>query len=90
MATLSNETFYQKKYRIRSGRLYLIAGSDLSKKFEGSKEVVGENWSPAEEEDCHDQDQHVDHLDEDCHDHHLTARDTKEVKSFLLPSVYRR
>ena len=80
MATLSNETFYQKKYRIRSGRLYLIAGSNLSKKFEGGKEVVGEDRSPAEEEDRHDQDQHVDHLGEDCHDHHLNARDTKEVE----------
>ena len=56
MATLSNETFYQKKYRIRSGRLYLIASSHLSKKFEGGKEVVGEDRSPAEEEDRHDQD----------------------------------
>ena len=64
MATLSNETFYQKdKQHIFSGHLNLIAGSDLSKKFEGGKEVVGEDWSPAEEEDRHDQDQHVDHLD---------------------------
>ena len=74
MATLSNETFYQKKYCIHLGRLYLIAGSDLSKKFEGGKEVVGEDWSPAEEEDCHDQDQHVDHLDDDCHDHHVNQK----------------
>ena len=74
MATLSNETFYQKKYRIRSGRLYLIASSHLSKKFEGGKEVVGEDRSPAEEEDCHDQDQHVDHLGEDCHEHHVSQK----------------
>ena len=74
MATLSNETFYQNKYRIRSGRLYLIASSHLSKKFEGGKEVVGEHRSPAEEEDRHDQDQHVDHLGEDCHEHHVSQK----------------
>ena len=74
MATLSNETFYQKKYRNRSGRLYLIASSHLSKKFEGGKEVVGEDRSPAEEEDRHDQDQHVDHLGEDCHEHHVSQK----------------
>ena len=66
--------FFKKKYRTRSGHLYLIAGSDLSKKFEGGKEVVGEDRSPAEEEDCHDQDQHVDHLDEDCHEHHVNQK----------------
>ena len=63
--------YIKKICSIFSGHLNLIAGSDLSKKFEGGKEVVGEDWSPAEEEDCHDQDQHVDHLDEDCHDHHV-------------------
>ena len=58
-------------YSFRPLIFYLIAGSDLSKKFEGGKEVVGEDRSPAEEEDCHDQDQHVDHLGEDCHEHHV-------------------
>ena len=67
-------TLLSKKYRIRSGRLYLIAGSDLSKKLEGGKEVVGEDRSPAEEEDRHDQDQHVDHLGEDCHEHHVSQK----------------
>ena len=33
-----------------------------AQELEGSQEVVGEDWCPAEEEDCHDQDQHVDHL----------------------------
>ena len=63
-----------KRYRIPSGHLYLIASSHLSKKFEGGKEVVGEDRSPAEEEDRHDQDQHVDHLGEDCHEHHVSQK----------------
>ena len=33
-----------------------------AQELKGGQEVVGEDWSPAEEEDCHDQDQHVDHL----------------------------
>ena len=33
-----------------------------AQELEGGQEVVGEDGSPAEEEDCHDQDQHVDHL----------------------------
>ena len=74
MATLIYQTFYQKGHRIRPGHLYLISGSDLSKKFEGGKEVVGEDRSPAEEEDRHDQDQHVDHLGEDRHDRHVNQK----------------
>ena len=81
MATLSNETFYQKKYRIRSGRLYLIASSHLSKKFEGGKEVVGEDRSPAEEEDRHDEDQHVDHLEGRCHDHDQHVHLCKDTRN---------
>ena len=40
-----------------------------SKKLECSQCVVGEDRSPAEEEDRHDQNQHVDHLEERCYDH---------------------
>ena len=34
-----------------------------SQELEGCEQVVGEYGGPAEEEDRHDQDQHVDHLD---------------------------
>ena len=34
-----------------------------AKQLKGSQRVVGEDGGPAEEEDRHDQDQHVDHLD---------------------------
>ena len=41
-----------------------------AKQLKGSQRVVGEDGGPAEEEDRHDQDQHVDHLvhqdDGDC------------------------
>ena len=33
-----------------------------AKQLKGSQRVVGEDGGPAEEEDRHDQDQHVDHL----------------------------
>ena len=34
-----------------------------AKQLKGSQRVVGQDGGPAEEEDRHDQDQHVDHLD---------------------------
>ena len=34
-----------------------------SKELKGGEGVIGEDWGPTEEEDRHDQDQHVDHLE---------------------------
>ena len=51
-----------------------------AKELKGSQCVVGENGGPAEEEDRHDQDQHVDHLDHhddsDCdeNDEHVLSK----------------
>ena len=49
-----------------------------SKKLKGGEGVVGEDGGPAEEEDRHDQDQHVDHLDEK----RVLKKDEKKTKWF--------
>ena len=43
--------------------LNVFAWIAKSKELKGSEGVIGEDGGPAEEEDCHDQDQHVDHLE---------------------------
>ena len=50
-----------------------------AKQLKGSQRVVGEDGGPAEEEDRHDQDQHVDHLDH--HDDGDRDEDDEQVLS---------
>ena len=42
--------------------MWISAWIAKSKELKGSEGVIGEDGGPAEEEDRHDQDQHVDHL----------------------------
>ena len=43
--------------------MWISAWIAKSKELKGGEGVIGEDGGPAEEEDCHDQDQHVDHLE---------------------------
>ena len=43
--------------------MWISAWIAKSKELKGGEGVIGEDGGPAEEEDRHDQDQHVDHLE---------------------------
>ena len=64
----------------------------LAHQLEGCEQVVGEDRGPAEEEDRHDQDQHVDHLDHhddsDCdeNDEQVLSKNIINLVTFLVSS----